>query len=182
MWRHWGSYIVRVESSVSQAVDNLDDIPMLYTINGFLNSKILPVWSLDDPPIIDILESVARHLLLVTGPPPICIPHRVDMFMAVHPACLPVSVAQCDLATMGYHARLTTDYGAKPSLQAGLELAGHHRIVCASLGQNAKVQGEQAQVEDGGDQGQHTNPHRKVCQKLVIRKLLIWKKPPEVLE
>ena len=32
------------------------------------------------------------------------------------------------------------------------------------------------------DQGQHTHSHHKVGQKLVIRKLLIWKKPPEVLE
>jgi hypothetical protein len=104
------------------------------------------------------------------------------MCMAVHPASLAVCVAQCDLATMGYHTRLTTDYGAKPSLKAGLELAGHQGIVCATVGQDAEVQGEQAQVEDGGDQGQHTHPHRKVGQKLVIRKLLIWKKPPEVLE
>ena len=63
-----------------------------------------------------------------------------------------------------------------------MELAGHQGIVCATVGQDAEVQGEQAQVEDGGDQGQHTHPHRKVGQKLVIRKLLIWKKPPEVLE
>ena len=115
MRRHWGSNIVRVESSVSQAVDNLEDISVLDTINGFLDSKILPVWSLDDPPIVDILECVSRHLL-VTGPPAICIPHRVDMLMAVHPSSLAVCVAQCDLATMGYHTRLTTDYGAKPSL------------------------------------------------------------------
>ena len=90
MRRHWGSNIVRVESSVSQAVDNLDDISVLDTINGFLDSKILPVWSLDDPPIVDILECVARHLVLVTGPPAICIPHRVDMLMAVHPSSLAV--------------------------------------------------------------------------------------------
>ena len=64
----------------------------------------------------DSLERIARHLLLLTGPPPICIPHRVDMFMAVHPASFAMCVAQCDLATMGYHTRLTTDYGAKPSL------------------------------------------------------------------
>jgi hypothetical protein len=55
---------------VSQAVDNLDDISMLDMINGFLDRKILPVWSLDDPPIVDILECEARHLLLVTGPLP----------------------------------------------------------------------------------------------------------------
>ena len=59
--------------------------------------------------------------------------------------------------------RLTTEYGAKPSLQAGLELAGHQGIVSPSLCQDAEVQAEQAQVEDGGDQGQHAHHHRKVC-------------------
>ena len=83
-------------------------------------------------------------------------------------------VVQCQLATMGYQARLTRDYGAKPSHQAGLELAGHRK--------GAEVQREQAQVEDSGDKGQHAHHHRKVCQKMMIRDLLIWKKPPEALE
>jgi hypothetical protein len=97
--RYRGCYIVRVESSLSEAMDNQDFIPMLYTINGFLNSKILHIRYLDDPPVIDILERIARHLLLLTGPPTICIPHRVDMFMAVRSG-----------------TRLIEDYGAKTSL------------------------------------------------------------------
>ena len=94
--------------------------------------------------------------------------------MAVHPAGLPMYVVQCQLATMGYQARLTRDYGAKPSHQAVLELAGHRK--------GAEVQREQAQVEDSGDKGQHAHHHRKVCQKMMIRELLMWKKPPEALE
>ena len=103
----------------------------------------------------DSLESIARHLLLLTGPPPICIPHRVDMFMAVH------------IVT-----RLTTDYGAKPSLQAGLKLAGHQGIVSPGFHQDAEVQGVQAQVEDGGDPGQHAHHHRKVCQSFLLGRSL----------
>ena len=45
-----------------------------------------------------------------------------------------------------------------------------------------EMQGEQAQVEDSGDKGQHAHHHRKVCQKMMIRELLMWKKPPEALE
>ena len=42
----------------------------------------------------------------------------------------------------------------------------------ASLDVDAEVQGEQAQVKDGGDQGQHTQHHCKVCQSfLSVRSL-----------
>ena len=64
---------------------------------------------------------------------------------------------------MSYHAWLATDDGAKTSLQTGLELAGHQGIVRASLGEDGKVYGEQAQVEHGGDHGQKADPDRKVC-------------------
>ena len=126
-------------------MDNQDCIPMLYTINGFLNSKIPHVRYLDDPPVIDILESIARHLLL----------------LAVTRSWLCIQQVFPWVWRSG--TRLTTDYGAKPSLQAGLELAGHQGIVSPSLCQDAEVQAEQAQVEDGGDQGQHAHHHRKVC-------------------
>ena len=72
-----------VESSVSESMDNLNNIPMLDTINGFLHSKILPVGSLDNPPIVDILECIAGYLLLVAGPPTITVPDRVDVLMTV---------------------------------------------------------------------------------------------------
>ena len=76
-----------------------------------------------------------------------------------------MGVAKSNLATMSNHSRLASDNRAKTSLQAGLELAGHQGIVGPSLGQDAEVQGEQAQVENGGDHRQHANPH------LVMKKI-----------
>ena len=65
MRRHWGGHIMGVEGSMGQAMNQLDDLPMLDAVIGLLHGQVLSVGSLDDPPVVDILVCVAGDLLLV---------------------------------------------------------------------------------------------------------------------
>ena len=57
----------------------------------------------------------------------------VDVLVAVEPAGLAVGVAQRDLAAVHDHPGLPPHDGAQPAVQASLELAGHQRVMGASL-------------------------------------------------
>ena len=63
--RHWGGHIVRVEGSVGQAMNQLDNLSVFDAVVGLLHGQVLSVGSLDDPPVVHILVSVAGDLLLV---------------------------------------------------------------------------------------------------------------------
>ena len=86
-------------------------------------------------------------------------PDRVDVFVGVEPAGAPVSVTQRDLAPVGNHAGLAANDGAETALQAGLELAGHERVVGAGLVEDAKVEVEKGQVEDDRHAQLDSRPH-----------------------
>ena len=69
--RHGRGHVVGVEGAVGEAVHQLDDLAVLDAVQRLLHGQVLAVWSLDDPPVVDILEGVAGHLLLVRGPSPV---------------------------------------------------------------------------------------------------------------
>ncbi len=74
MGRHGRRHVVGVECAVGEAVHQLDDIAVLDAVDRLLDDQILAVRPLDDPPVVNVLESVAGDLLLVRGTPPIRIP------------------------------------------------------------------------------------------------------------
>ena len=68
MRRHGSGHIMRVECAVSQTMDKLDNLSVLDAVIRLLHSEVLPVGSLDDPPVVDVLVGVAGDLLLMRGP------------------------------------------------------------------------------------------------------------------
>ena len=108
-------------------------------------------------------------------------PDWVDVLVAVKPAGLAVSVSQGHLATVGDHLGLALDDGAQPSLQAGLELARHQGVVGPRLAQDGEVDGEEAEVEEGGDGQEDGDPGHEVAHQLPITEILPGQQPPVVL-
>ena len=64
-------------------------------------------------------------------------------------------VAQGDLAAVHDDAGLAPSDGAEAALQAGLELAGHERVVGAGPVQQGEVELEEAQVQAHRDHRHH---------------------------
>ena len=56
---------MRVECAVSETMDKLDNLSVLDAVIRLLHSEVLPVGSLDDPPVVDVLVGVAGDLLLM---------------------------------------------------------------------------------------------------------------------
>ena len=108
-------------------------------------------------------------------------PDRVDVLMAVEPAGLAMGVTQSDLAAMDNDLGLTTYNGAETALKAGLELRCHEAVMGPSLGQDGKVQPEEAKVEQGGDDGDQGQPGGGICQQLAVREVMPGNLSPEVL-
>ena len=104
------------------------------------------------------------------------------MFMGVEPAGLAMGVSQGNLTAMDNHLRLTPHNGAQTTIKTGLELAGHQRIMSASLGQDAEVEGEESKVEDSWDEGEDGQPGETVSQQLPVRPVLSWQQSPVILD
>ena len=108
-------------------------------------------------------------------------PDGVDVLMAVEPAGLAVSVTQSDLAAMDNDLGLTPHNGAETALKAGLELRGHEAVMGPSLGQDGKVQPEEAKVEQGRDGSEQGQPGGDISQQLPVREVMPGQQAPEVL-
>ena len=108
-------------------------------------------------------------------------PDRVDVLMAVEPAGLAMGVTESDLAAMDNDLGLTTHNGAETTLKAGLELRGHEAVMSPSLGQDGKVQPEEAKVEQGGDGSEQGQPGGDISQQLPVREVMPGQQAPEVL-
>ena len=108
-------------------------------------------------------------------------PDGVDMLVAVEPAGLAVCVSQSHLATVCDHLWLALYDGAQPSLQTGLELASHQGVVGPRLAQDGEVDGEEAEVEEGGDGYEDGDPGHEVAHQLPITEILPGQQPPVVL-
>jgi hypothetical protein len=77
---------------------------------------VKPVWSLDNPPIVDIFGDIARHLLLMRRSAFVCVFDRIVGCMAVQPARRAVGVSQSHLGTMNDFQGLATDDGTQSTL------------------------------------------------------------------
>jgi len=171
-----------VQRSVCEPMHHLDYVPVLDPVDRLLHRQVLPVRPLDDPPVVDVLVGVAGDLLLVGGPAPVRVPDRIDVLVAVEPAGLPVGVPEGHLGAVRDHPRLAPDDAPQPALQARLELRAHEGVVRPGLGQQGEVEGEEAEVEEGGEHRHCRHPRREVGQQLAIRQGLVGQKAPEVLE
>ena len=56
---------MRIQGSMRHSMDKLNHISVLDGVNGIMNSQVLAIGSFDYPPIINVLVTVAGHLLLV---------------------------------------------------------------------------------------------------------------------
>lgn len=90
--RHGSSHIVRVKSPAGDAMHQLYHVTVLYGIDGVLHHQVVLLRSLHDPPVVDVLKAVARHLLLVRGASLVRISDRVHVGVRMEPACTPVCV------------------------------------------------------------------------------------------
>ena len=180
--RHGGGHVVRVESSVSETMHQLDDFSMFYPVKRFLHSKIFSVGSLHNPPVVDILEGVAGDLLLMRRTSTISISDRINMFMTVQPTGLSMSMSQSDLTSMNNHLRLTSNNRSKTSIKTCLELAGHQGIMSSCLGQDGEVKREEAEIEKCWNGDQDGCSDDAVGQKLSVTQILPWQESPVVLD
>ena len=155
---------------------------MLDSVKRFLHRQIFSVGSLDDPPVVDILEGVAGDLLLMRGASTICIPDRIDMFMTMKPAGLPMSVSQSNLTSVNNHLRLTTDNGSKTSIKTRLELACHQGVMSSSFGQDCEVKREETKIEKCWNSDQDGCTDSTISQQLSVTEILLWQQPPVVLD
>ena len=73
------------------------------------------------------------------------------MFVAMKPTRFPVCMSECHLTSVHDNLRLTTNNGAKTSIKTRLKLAGHQRIVSSCFCENGEVDGEEGEIEDGGN-------------------------------
>ena len=103
------------------------------------------------------------------------------MLVAEEPTGLAVCVSQSHLATVSDHLGLTLDDGAQPALQAGLELAGHQGVVRPGLAQDGEVDGEEAEVEEGGDGEEDRGPGHQVAHQLAVSEVFPGEQSPVVL-
>lgn len=81
---------------------------------------------LDNPPVVDVLVAVARHLLLVGGASAVSVLNRVNRVMGVQPTGAAVGVAQGDLGPMQHLDGLVGHDGR----QAALRRRRSHQEFC----------------------------------------------------
>ena len=85
---------MRVEVAAGDAVHHLDDVAVPDAVVGRGDDDVGAVGPLDDPPVVDVLVVVARHLLLVAAAALVGVLDRVLALVAVQPARHAVRVAQ----------------------------------------------------------------------------------------
>lgn len=126
-----GGDVMRVEEARGHAVHQLHDVAVPHGPRGVVHHQLVPPGVLDNPPVVDVLEGVAGHLLLVGAATAILIYHRVGALVRVKPAGhgLAKDILQGDLGTEGHLQGLTLRDPCQPSLQAGLEGTGHDLVV-----------------------------------------------------
>ena len=78
-------------------------------VQRFVDCQVFPVWTLDNPPVVDVLVTVAGDLLLVRRPSAVRVAHRIDMLVRVEPAGSPVGVSQGHLRPVRHRQGLTLD-------------------------------------------------------------------------
>ena len=86
-------------------------------VQRLMDCQIFPVWTLDNPPVVDIFVTVAGDLLLVGRPSAVRVAHRIDMLVRVEPAGSPVGVSQGHLRPMRHRQRLALDNRAQAACE-----------------------------------------------------------------
>ena len=90
------------------------------TVEIFFFSRDTPVY-LDDPPIVDVLESVAGDLLLMARAPVVRIFDGINVFVGMKPTGrLAERVPQSDLRSDHDERRLIFDDGGEPAVERHL--------------------------------------------------------------
>lgn len=126
-----GRHIVRVEEAGGHAVYELYHVAVPHGPRRAAHHQLVPPGILHDPPVIDVLEGVTGHLLLVGAATAVLIYHGVGVLVGVKPAGhgFAKDVLQSDLGTVGHLQGLALRDPRQPPLQAGLESTGHDLVV-----------------------------------------------------
>jgi len=145
--RHCGSHIVGIESSAGDSMDQLNDVTVPNNIRVISHHQVFLCGSLNQPPVVHILEGVASDLLLMGGAPLVRVAHRIYSCMRVQPAGASVGVAQCDLGAMYHRQRLPACDRCQPAIQRGLERTGHDAVMWSSPMQRLEVDVEDSYID-----------------------------------
>lgn len=91
--RHGRGDVVRVERPARDAVQQLHQLAVPHHVGRAGHGERRALRPLHDPPVVDVLETVARDLLLVRRAAPVRVAHRVHVRVRVQPARAPVRMS-----------------------------------------------------------------------------------------
>lgn len=105
LWRHSRRNIVRIQCPAGNPMDQFDFVTVPYFINR-IHHQIILFGSLNNPPVVHVLEAVAGHLLLMARTAFVRISHGIHVRVRMQPTGATQCVTQCDLRALAHDQRL----------------------------------------------------------------------------
>jgi hypothetical protein len=121
LWRHGSCNIMWIQRTTGHSMHKLYHIPMMDCIHWLWYHQVTTLWSLYNPPIIDIFKGIAGHLLLVWATSLIRISYWVHMCVRMQPTCATMWMTQSYLWTMCNLKRLPSCDWCQATLEHQME-------------------------------------------------------------